>query len=566
MSNEELVAELEKRKLPTEGTRFELIQRLAKARYAELGFNWPGPKVGELAHGGIDPPAETKDPFKQSQPQVTRTPPKVKRPIVPQVEENMSWPDTPTPKAKNAFRTPLGYPAFPLGGLGNAPTGPPFPQPVGGTRPKDPNYKLEAEKTERPTRTSTRLPEAFGDLGQVDLGRGNPKPGDYAAFRQRMFAQSRDSGSQRDVDLSTEEEDPTYNRGRPRQRQRAERVDNTQQQRNFQNARIIESIKKWNIKFTVKAIEDPESFLNRISESMQVTNLSPEDFFTCLPFFFEGVALEWYRNSRQRLQNYQDFCRRFRKRFGPPDFQHALQDEIRRRTQGSTEPVLDYLTCMQALMNRLVPPWSESQQIDIALRNMTPRMHLGLESGEYETFEELEVAAQRRERYLKISKDYKAPPAPELSILPDLAYRDSPRKGLPHRLANLVLEEDEVLAPEEEFEEFDTTEDPEFLALLQRRPANRKPPGSNPRPQRPSAPEEVSDRCYNCAQPGHVSRNCQEESRVHCRSCYRLGCTRSTCPDCPATERSFCAQCGRRGVNVSSCKNCTGNAPQGRPQ
>ena len=190
---------------------------------------------------------------------------------------------------------------------------------------------------------------------------------------------------------------------------------------------------------------------------------------------------------------------------------------------------------------------------------MIPRMNLGLESGEYDTFEELEIAAQRRERYLKISK---APPAPETSILPNLAYREAIRKGPAHRLANLVLEDGEAdLIYEENPGDFDSTEDPEYLALLQsRRPQNKRNTPRQPKPQRAPVPEELADKCFNCTRSGHISRDCQEESRVFCRSCGKVGCTRSTCPDCPPTERSFCTKCGSRGVNVTSCKRCAGNA------
>lgn len=566
MSNEGLVAELEKRNLSTEGTRFEIIQRLAKARYAELGFNWPDPQASDLAAGGVNPDGKQPDPFQPISSQVKRTPPKQRR-IIPQVDETMPWPDTPAPEGKNIFRTPPGFPTLPPSNEGNNPIGPPLPQAFGGARQKDPNYRLESRKVEqpsqqveRPGRASSRLPDSCGDWGLLDLGRQNPNPGGYARFRENISAPTRGSWQPRDVDPSTEEDDLRYDRDRPRRRD-TRRADNNAQQRNLQNARIIESIKKWNIKFSGKASEDPENFLVRMRESMQVTNLSPEDFFVCLPFFFEGVALEWHRNSKHRWQNYDEFCRHFRKRFGPPDFQHALQDEVRRRTQGSTEPVLDYLTCMQALLNRLVPRWPEVQQVDLALRNMVPRMQLGLERGEYETMEELEVAAQRRERYLKISKDYKAPPAPEVSILPDLEYRETPRKGPTHRLANLTLEETEAeLTPnDEELEEQDFAEDPEYLALLQaRRPFNRKT--ATRTPQKPQISEEMSDRCFRCGQSGHISRNCQDEGRVFCRSCGKVGCTRSTCPSCPAMERSYCTRCGRKGVTVSSCKECAGNA------
>lgn len=55
MSNKELADQLRSRNLPAEGSRFELIQRLAQARYAELGFVCTDATQGEQIQGTADP-------------------------------------------------------------------------------------------------------------------------------------------------------------------------------------------------------------------------------------------------------------------------------------------------------------------------------------------------------------------------------------------------------------------------------------------------------------------------------------------------------------------------------
>jgi len=67
------------------------------------------------------------------------------------------------------------------------------------------------------------------------------------------------------------------------------------------------------------------------------------------------------------------------RRFGDPDFQFALRDEILRQTQGEHESVADYLTYMQALFDRLSPPWSLAEQLNY--RN-SKRGHIARECGE----------------------------------------------------------------------------------------------------------------------------------------------------------------------------------------
>jgi len=58
---------------------------------------------------------------------------------------------------------------------------------------------------------------------------------------------------------------------------------------------------------------------------------------------------------------------------GDPDFQFALREEIMRKTQGEHESVADFLTCLRAMFDRLSPPWTESEQVSSAFRNLLPR-------------------------------------------------------------------------------------------------------------------------------------------------------------------------------------------------
>lgn len=113
MSNEEWAAQLRSRNLSTEGIRYELIQRLARVRYAELGFAWSGPAQGEDMEGLADPGAGSQeqnldnptgglsqpDPFRPRKSRVTHTP--KPRQIVPQLEEFPSLPHVPDMSASN---------------------------------------------------------------------------------------------------------------------------------------------------------------------------------------------------------------------------------------------------------------------------------------------------------------------------------------------------------------------------------------------------------------------------------------------------------------------------------
>lgn len=88
----------------------------------------------------------------------------------------------------------------------------------------------------------------------------------------------------------------------------------------------------WNLKFSGARGNDAEAFLTQIEESRALVTVDDEEILKCISFFLTGIALYWYRNERGRLRTWRDFELTWRARFGSPDFQFALRDEIMRRT------------------------------------------------------------------------------------------------------------------------------------------------------------------------------------------------------------------------------------------
>lgn len=187
-------------------------------------------------------------------------------------------------------------------------------------------------------------------------------------------------------------------------------------------------MRRWNLQFLGARGSDAETFLARIEEGRALVSVNDEGILKCIPFFLSGIALYWYRNERSRWRNWRDFETAWRTRFGNPDFQFALRDESMRRTQEDHEPIADSLTCIRALFERLNPPWSLEEQLNYAHRNMLPRLQIAVHRRDIYDFYSLENLATRVERSYDAVNHYQAPPSPEQSIFPDLAYRP-PRKS-----------------------------------------------------------------------------------------------------------------------------------------
>ena len=335
---------------------------------------------------------------------------------------------------------------------------------------------------------------------------------------------------------------------------------------------VFNVMSKWGLKFSGSGKEDSEEFLRKIRDGRQLLGLTDRELFDSLPFFLEGVALNWYRNSRWRWNTLNEFELFWRVRFTDPDFQFNLYLEIRNRTQHQKEKVSDFLTNLKCMFDRLDPQLQEDKQIDIAVRNMLPRFQIAFANVVFQNWAHLERTAARMERTYINARNYKAPPSFEDSLLPQLAFQDpSPNPNPVFRKPRVTPGVHQNLNAIDLMEFTDDsyiedspvdTEDPFEDLLFQMRARPRA--NVTPRPPGNSEPNHVrnksNDRCYRCGEVGHYSDVCTKPRRVFCRDCGTLGTRRSECTKCPPIKyMDYCRKCGLAGVTTENCTECPEN-------
>jgi len=304
---------------------------------------------------------------------------------------------------------------------------------------------------------------------------------------------------------------------------------------------VYNIMRKWNLKFSGARGEDAETFLIRIEEGRELIPVADEDVLRCIPFFLTGIALHWFRGKRARLNTWAAFKTAWRARFGDPDFQFALRDEIMRRTQGERESVGDYLTCLSALFDRLSPPWCEAEKVSYAHRNMLPRLQTMVHRDAIDDLETLELLAARAESCCRAAQSYRAPPPPERSLFPDLAYRPPKASNKHHvglttdALAALNLSTGEAgekgPAPKgKKARARDSGTAGQAAGAIVAAPGTPGVSASTARDTR------VGSKCWNCEQAGHFARDCKSAPRMHCYRCGKGEVTLRTCPECTGNE------------------------------
>ena len=324
-----------------------------------------------------------------------------------------------------------------------------------------------------------------------------------------------------------------------------------QRQRRISTA--FDSLRKLNIKFSGAPNEDPDEFIKSLKEGRQILRVTDEELLQCVPFLLSGVARNWYRTTGANWRDFRQFENAWFGRFTNPDFQYALKDEIRARTQHPKERVTDFLTNLKCLLERLQPPLQERDQIREALRNMLPSLsvpvNMAIGMNPWATWADLERLAANVERSIWNAKQYKPPPSMDESMLPGLAFKDGGRPYRPRPVRVNAMEEVEMI--DELLLGLDDYVPEEELAHLQYRGNANTTPGTRSGPERP----RTEGRCWRCGEKGHRMGDCRNPRRVFCRDCGKPGVRRMNCPDCPEIrEQNFCTRCGLIGPTTEECK------------
>uniref|UniRef100_A0ABD2WPB5 RNA-directed DNA polymerase n=1 Tax=Trichogramma kaykai TaxID=54128 RepID=A0ABD2WPB5_9HYME len=182
----------------------------------------------------------------------------------------------------------------------------------------------------------------------------------------------------------------------------------------YTSADLGKTVRSWNVKFNGSSGMDVEEFLRRIKECMDSARLSEAEVLGSMSELLTGTALRWYRNYKNSWQDWPAFCASARRFFGVTQyFQERLQTEVSTRTQGSAEPVAEYIICAHGLMNQIEGKWTPEQQLEQLYQNMRPELKKLVPRERVTSVDRLVELARTQERILKDEQSYKEPPPPE---------------------------------------------------------------------------------------------------------------------------------------------------------
>ncbi|KAJ8964621.1 hypothetical protein NQ317_003848 [Molorchus minor] len=182
----------------------------------------------------------------------------------------------------------------------------------------------------------------------------------------------------------------------------------------------LPEVSRWNLRFNGRT--SVNDFLERVEELRVSRGVTKDQLLRSAPELFTQDALFWYRTGH--FASWEDLSSQLKAAFQPYDYEYMLWDEIRRRTQGSQEKIVNFVAAMENLFRKLPKLPSEETRINLIRRNLLPYIQQQLSIHTVPSLTDLvRLSRAIEETEMRVQKFLPPPTNPRNLLEPELGYR-----------------------------------------------------------------------------------------------------------------------------------------------
>lgn len=267
------------------------------------------------------------------------------------------------------------------------------------------------------------------------------------------------------------------------------------------------------------------SFIEKVEELALSRHVSKKDLFESAAELFCGKATFWLRHTKPHLSDWDSLVVKLKQDFLQSDFDDEIWQQIRSRKQGRTEPVILYISCLEALFKRISHKVAENTKIKYIRLGLHQEFRDRLALIDLDSVEKLGALCKKLED-TKIVSYSGSSSTKNISILtdPELAYISDNQSFKSASTSDLRVANN--LRKKGKTKNVKNTVNKHDVASISRSSGNGNKSGG----------VQDSVVCWKCQLPNHTFRNCK--ARIN---------------------KIFCYKCGTPDITTKNCKVCKGN-------
>lgn len=162
---------------------------------------------------------------------------------------------------------------------------------------------------------------------------------------------------------------------------------------------------KWGIKFSAdQGSISLEYFLEQVDLKRISKGLTWDDVFPSVSDLLEGTAYTWYLANYKKMISWYEFEMRIRQAFSFDNFNVQLWRQCLNYKQQPHERVIEYVSKMKLMFNRLPSSMPMHMQVDTVLMNMLPEIRDRLNMTEFNNIDILEEWMLKAESQMQVTR------------------------------------------------------------------------------------------------------------------------------------------------------------------